>query len=200
VSPTVVFGSLAGVTSVLDAAPYIRDVIERTTRPHRGTWLIWSVLSITALWSQVAAGAAWSIVMIAADAVLTSLIFALSIRRGVGGLSSSDVTVLAIAAVGVVAWAISSTPVIATTFVVFADTLAIGLMLPKTWRDPASETAALYVLASVSGILSALAVGALDPTLLLFPVYFAIANAFIASVIVARRTRIVVDGGASLVR
>jgi hypothetical protein len=198
VNPTIVFGLLAGVTSVVDAAPYIRDVIERTTQPHRGTWLIWSVLSMTALWSQVAAGAAWSIVMIAADAVLTSLIFALSIRRGVGGLSSPDMTVIAIAAVGVVAWAISSTPIIATIFVVFADTLAIGLMLPKTWRDPASETAALYVLASVSGVLSAMAVGALDPSLLLFPVYFAIANAFLATVIVARGTRIVVDGGASL--
>jgi hypothetical protein len=200
VSPTVVFGSLAGVTSVVDAAPYIRDVVERTTRPHRGTWLIWSVLSITALWSQVAAGAASSIVMIAADAVLTSLIFGLSIRRGVGGVSSSHTAVLAIAAVGVVAWAISSTPIIATTFVVFADTLAIGLMLPKTWRDTASETAALYVLASVSGVLSAIAVGALDPSLLLFPVYFAIANALLATVIVARRTRIDVDRGASLVR
>jgi hypothetical protein len=200
VSPTVVFGLLAGVTSVVDAAPYVRDVIERTTQPHRGTWLIWSVLSITALWSQVAAGAAWSLVMIAADAILTSLIFGLSIRRGVGGLSSWDATVLSIAAVGVVAWAISATPVIATTFIVFADTLAIGLMLPKTWRDPASETATLYVLASISGVLSAMAVGALDPALLLFPVWFAIANAFIATVIVTRRTRIAVDDTASLAR
>lgn len=191
-SPTVVFGSLAGVTSAVDAAPYIRDVIGRTTRPHRGTWLIWSVLSITAFWSQVAAGAAWSIVMIAADAILTSVIFTLSIRRGVGGVSPSDTTVLAIAAVGVVAWAVSSTPIIATTFVVFADTLAIGLMLPKTWRDPTSETVALYALASISGVLSAPAVGALDPALLLFPVYFAIANAFLATVIVARRSTIVI--------
>ena len=47
-TPTVIFGSLAGVTSVLDAAPYIRDVLHRTTRPHRGTWLIWSVLSVLA--------------------------------------------------------------------------------------------------------------------------------------------------------
>jgi hypothetical protein len=192
---TVIFGSLAGVTSVVDAAPYIRDVIGRATRPHRGTWLIWSVLSILALSSQVAAGAAWSIVMVAADALLTTLIFLLSIRRGVGGLSTSDMTVIAIAAVGVAAWAVSSTPIIATIFVVFADTLAIGLMLPKTWHDPASETLALYALASVSGVLSAMAVGSLNASLLLFPVYFALANAFLAAVIMSRRSRI---GSASL--
>ena len=138
-TPTVIFGSLAGVTSVLDAAPYIRDVLHRTTRPHRGTWLIWSVLWVLALSSQAADGAAWSIVMVAADAALTSLIFTLSIRRGEGGLSRSDLTILAIAGVGVAAWAVSATPVMATIFVVFADTLAVGLMLPKTWRDPASR-------------------------------------------------------------
>jgi hypothetical protein len=189
VTSTAVFGSLAGVTSVLDAAPYIRDVIGRSTRPHRGTWLIWSVLSILALTSQVADGASWSIAMVAADAALTSLIFVLSIQRGVGGVSSSDATVLAIAAIGVAAWAVSSTPTVATIFVVFADTLAVGLMLPKTWRDPSSETLALYALGSLAGVLSALAVGRFDTSLLLFPVYFALANAFLAAVIVGRRSR-----------
>ena len=187
---TALFGLLAGVTSALDAAPYIRDVVRRTTRPHRGTWLIWSVLSILAFSSQAADGAVWSIVMVAADAIFTSLIFVLSIRRGEGGLSRADLTILTIAAAGVVAWALVSTPVVATAFVVFADTLAVGLMLPKTWRDPASETLALYALASVSGILSALAVGGLDASLLLFPVYFALANAFLATVIMGRRRRV----------
>jgi hypothetical protein len=190
VTSTAVFGSLAGVTSVVEGAPYIRDVVWRTTRPHRGTWLIWSVLSILVLASQVADGATWSIVMVAADALLTSLIFVLSIRRGVGGLSTSDNAVLALAGVGVAAWAVSSTPIVATMFVVLADTLAVGLMVPKTWRDPASETFALYALASISGVLSAMAVGTLNASLLLFPVYFALANAFLATVIIGRRSKV----------
>ena len=44
-----VLGILAGVLSVLDGVPYIRDVLRGTTRPHRGTWLIWSSLAIVAL-------------------------------------------------------------------------------------------------------------------------------------------------------
>ena len=191
-TPTAAFGSLAGLTSALQAAPYIRDVIRRTTRPHRGTWLIWSLLSVLVLSSQIADGAGWSIIMVATDACLTSVIFLLSLTRGEGGLSRSDLVVIAIAAVGLAAWAVSSNPVIATMFVVFADTLAVGLMLPKTWRDPTSETLALYALESVSGVLSALAVGAVDLSLLLFPVYFALANAFLATVIACRRRRMVI--------
>jgi hypothetical protein len=35
-----VFGILAGILSVLDAVPYARDVLRRTTRPQRATWFI----------------------------------------------------------------------------------------------------------------------------------------------------------------
>jgi hypothetical protein len=58
-----VLGILAGILSVPDAVPSARDVMRRTTRPHRGTWLIWSTLAIVALASQVADGAEWSIVI-----------------------------------------------------------------------------------------------------------------------------------------
>ena len=187
---TVLLGVLAGVTSVLEAAPYIRDVLRRTTRPHRGTWLIWSVLSILALEAQYAEGATWSVVMVAAEAAATSTIFLLSVQRGEGGLSRSDLAILGIAAGGVAAWAISSTPVVAIGCVLVADTLAIGLMVPKTWRDPFSETLALYVLASASGAMSALAVGSFAVPLLLFPVFFAAANVFLAVLIAGRRAQL----------
>ena len=36
-----VFGVLAGLLGVLDTIPYVRDMFRGTTRPHRGTWLIW---------------------------------------------------------------------------------------------------------------------------------------------------------------
>ena len=36
-----ILGVLAGVASVVNTVPYIRDVLRGTTRPHRGTWLIW---------------------------------------------------------------------------------------------------------------------------------------------------------------
>jgi hypothetical protein len=181
-----VCGLLAGLISVLDGVPYIRDVLRGTTRPHRGAWLIWSSLTIVALLSQLADGAGWSIVMVAAQAVATTLIFALSIPRGVGGLSRVDLTVLAVAALGVIGWSAFSEPVVATICVVLADTLGVCLMLPKTWRDPGSETVATYALASVSGFLSALAVGALEFALLLYPLYFFLANGLIALVIVGR--------------
>jgi hypothetical protein len=172
----------------------VRDILRGTTRPHRGTRLIWWTLATTALVSQWADGAGWSMLMLLGQAVTTGLTFALSIRRGVGGLSRLDLTITAIAGLGVIGWFVSSTPVIATACVVFADTLGVGLMVPKTWREPGSETLSTFALASLAGLLGAFAVGALDLSLLLYPLYFFVVNGIIA-VLIATRTRALGRGG-----
>jgi len=187
VSAFVLAGVLAGLVSILDPIPYIRDVRRGLTRPHRGTWLIWSFLGVTAFWANLADGAAWSLAMIGVQALTMSAVFALSLRYGVGGVSRFELALIALAGLGVVGWALSSQAVIATVFVVVADLIGVAMMLPKTWRDPGSETLSTFVLASLAGVLSAFAVGALHPGLLLYPIYFACANGVVAGLIVVRR-------------
>src|SRR6478672_7145441 len=99
-SAVAVFGLLAGVATVLAIVPYVRDVLRGTTRPHRGSWLIWTVLSIVVFASQLADGGTWSLIMVAAQTVLTGLVFVLSIWRGEGGVSRGDITIMAIAGLG----------------------------------------------------------------------------------------------------
>jgi hypothetical protein len=58
-----VLGVLAAAASVANTIPYVRDIVRGTTRPHRGTWLIWAVLAIVVCESQRADGASWSVIM-----------------------------------------------------------------------------------------------------------------------------------------
>jgi hypothetical protein len=180
-------GVTAAVLSVVDLVPYLRDIFRGTTRPHRGTWLIWSVLGLTAFASQFADGATWSLGLVGMQAATTTLVLLLAIRFGVGGASRADLCLIGLAGLGLVGWAVSSAPAVATLFVVAADMIGVAMMLPKTWRDPWSETAPTYVLASGSGLCGALAVGELDASLLLYPSYYAFANGVIAAVILRRR-------------
>jgi hypothetical protein len=182
-----VLGLLAGVVGIADTIPYVRDTIRGSTRPHRGTWLIWSVLAIVVFLSQRADGATWSLIMAAAQAVLTGAIFLLSIRRGEGGLSPADVLMLTLAGGGVIGWIVADEPVIATACVVAADLIGAAMMVPKTYRDPGSETLATFALASLSGALATGAVGTLDPSLLLYPAYYCLANGALAVLIHNRR-------------
>jgi hypothetical protein len=182
-----VLGVLAGVVGVADMVPYVRDTVRRSTRPHRGTWLIWSVLAIVVCVSQRADGASWSLIMSATQAVLTGLVFVLAIQLGIGGLSSVDVVLIAIAGAGVAGWLVADAPIVATACVVAADLIAAGMMVPKTWRDPDSETLSTFAFASVGGALAVGSVGALEPSLLLYPVYFCVANGALALLILGRR-------------
>jgi hypothetical protein len=182
-----VLGLLAGGIAIADTVPYVRDTLRGSTRPHRGTWLIWGVLAVVVCLSQYADGASWSLVMAAFQAVLTSLIFLLSIRRGEGGLSPTEVTMLAIAGMGVIGWVVADEPLVATACVVAADIIGAALMVPKTYRDPESETLVTFAFASLGGALAAGAVGVLDFSLLLYPVYLCLVNGAIALLIHHRR-------------
>lgn len=201
-SAVAVLGLLAGLVSILDFLPYLRDVLRGTTRPHRGTWLIWSVLAIVATASQEADGAAWSLVMAVAQAAVTTTVLVLSLRFGMGGAGRAELALTALALAGVGGWLVVDEPVVATACVVLADVIGIALMLPKTWREPGSETLATFALASLGGVLAAGAVGALDASLLLYPAYYALGNGLIAGVIILRRRALgavaVLDEGGAL--
>ncbi len=182
-----VLGVSAGAIGIADTIPYVRDTLRGVTRPHRGTWLIWGVLAVVVCLSQYADGASWSLIMAAVQAVLTSLIFVLSIRRGEGGLSPTELVMIAIASGGVVGWIVADEPLVATVCVVAADLIGAAMMVPKTYRDPESETLVTFAFASVGGALAAGAVGAVDLSLLLYPVYYCFVNGAIALLIYHRR-------------
>jgi hypothetical protein len=75
-------GIAAAVISLIDPVPYLRDILRGATRPHRGTWLIWSALGATAFASQPADGATWSLALVGVQTVMMALILVLSIRFG----------------------------------------------------------------------------------------------------------------------
>jgi len=125
--------------------------------------------------------------MAGVQAVLTTLIFLLAIRRGTGGLSGPEIAMIAIARGGVVGWIAIDEPLVATVCVVLADLIGAGMMVPKTYREPESETLVTFAFASLGGALAAGAVGALDASLLLYPVYYCVVNGAIALLISTRR-------------
>lgn len=178
-----ILGVVGGAVGVADAVPYVRDTVRGSTRPHRGTWLIWGVLAVVVCVAQRADGASWSLVLTGTQAVLTVAIFVLAIRHGEGGLALAEMALIAVAFGGIAGWLLASEPVVAVLCVIVADVIAAAMMTPKAYRDPHSETLAMYALASVGGALAAGAVGALDVSLLLYPVYYCVANAAMALLI-----------------
>lgn len=181
------FGLVAGAMGIASALPYLRDTLRRSTVPHRGTWLIWGLLEVVALEAQRADGARWSLVPLTTQAAGTCAVFALSLRWGSGGLSRVDLSLIALAGAGVAGWLVVDEPIIATACVIAADLIAALMMLPKTWREPGSETMATFVLAALGGMAMVGSIGSWSVSLVVYPFYFAAVNASLACVIAYRR-------------
>ena len=181
------FGILAGILQVVASAPYIRDILRGSTIPQRSTWTIWTTLSFVVLASQWASGATWSLALTIGQAASCAVIFVLAMRRGVGGVSPLEFFLLAIAALGIVGWQVADDPTVATCSVVIADIIGVALMLPKTYRRPASETLSTFAIGVVSTICALLALESTAASLLIYPVYILFADAVVVAVIVLRR-------------
>lgn len=183
-------GVMAGIAGVACMVPYIRDTLRRATRPHPGTWLIWGALAVVVCASQYGDGASWSLLLVGSQVLTNAVVVALAIRRGVGGLGAVDAALIAVAGAGVAGWAVAGEPVVATVCVIGADLIAVGMMVPKTWREPGSETLSTYAIAALGGALAALSVGALAPALVLYPAYYCAVNAGLALLIWRRRAAV----------
>jgi hypothetical protein len=187
--PAATFGALAAASGVVGTVPYMRDTLRGRTRPHRGAWLVWSVLAVVAYLSQRADGGSWSVMMCGVQAVMNALVFALAVRYGTGGVTASDGVLLAVAAAGLAGWAVIDDPVVATACVVAADGIGIAMIVPKSWCDPDSETLSTFALASLGGALALGAAGTGTASLLLYPIYYCLANGAIAVILRHRRGR-----------
>jgi hypothetical protein len=182
-----VLGVLAGLAGIADTIPYVRDTVRGSTRPHRGSWLIWGVPAIVACVAQLADGASWGALMTGTQAIVTGAVFLQAIRYGEGGMSATDLSLIALAGGGLIGWVVASEPIVAVGCVIAADLIGVAMMTPKVHRDPHSETLSTYALASIGGALATGAVGMLDLSLIAYPAYYCLANAALAILIYRRR-------------
>ena len=171
-----IFGTLSVILLLASSPSYILSTIRGKMKPQRATWFIWSVLGLTALTSQLALGASWSLVFIAADSLGNVAMLLLALRYGVGGWSRLDRVALGVSAIGIIVSIVAREPIIALVGVILADGSGAALTIRKAYLDPDSEDPLAWTLIGFSAIAGLIAVGRYDLLLWLYPAYIAVAN------------------------
>ncbi|HSW79979.1 MAG TPA: hypothetical protein VLG47_04340 [Candidatus Saccharimonadales bacterium] len=184
------FGIVSGLLPLIAGFPYIKDILKKKTKPHRSAFLIWTVLGTIAFLTQAANGATWSLLLTAADTLVTLAIFLFAIKYGTGGYSKRDIGALLLAGIGLIIWYFTKQPMTALLITIGVDAIGAVLTIIKTYEDPQSETFSSWLLASLGGLFAALAVGELSFALLVYPLYIFIANGAVDVVILIRKQKI----------
>jgi hypothetical protein len=180
------FGLLSGLIPALGALVYLKDTISTKTKPHRASFLIWTLLGAIAFFSQLADGATWSLIVPAEDTLGVLVIFLLSFRNGQGGFNNRDKVAIGMAILGLILWYFTKQPLIALGITVAVDVIGTVLTVHKTYLDPESETFSTWLLSSIGGLFAAFAVGRLSFGLLLYPVYLIFGNGVVAAAIILK--------------
>jgi hypothetical protein len=169
---------LAGVIVLIGYWVYAKDILAGKAKPARSARLMFVVLLIITLLQQRDLNSGWLLALTASEALGSLAILALSIRKGVGGITQIDLTCYGLLMVDVTIWLTTKNTLLALHLSVLADLIAFIPTLIKTWRQPWSETAQFFVYGAIAAPLNVVANGQYTYGVLLFPVYLAIANSF----------------------
>jgi hypothetical protein len=172
---------------LLSPIPYILSILRGEAKPHRTTRLVilaTTVLTTLSLIIQHDNTAIWLSLVSTIQAII---IFTLSIKYGMGGWSRRDITCLAIAGIGILAWQTTHNPAMAVYFSVLADFIGMLPTIIKTYHYPHTELWYFFAIDTLAGICNLLAMKQYTIQAVIFPLYIVCINGAIA--ILALRNR-----------
>lgn len=181
------FGILSGIIALLAAIPYIIDIIKGNTKPQRMAWVIFITLSGISFFAQWTEGATNSLWFPAVLFVQSIIIFALTLKFGIGGFGKFDILSLVLAIIIIIIWALTQSAALAIICSVAVNTIGKILVTAKVWKLPNTEYLPTWVWSAIASVFAVLAVGSLDWILIITPLQNAVTVAAIAGIIAYRR-------------
>ena len=185
-----ILGYGSGILIALSCILYIKDILLAKTKPQRMTWFIWVILLSIAFFAQLSKGGTWSLITTGIDWLGVVIIFILSIKRGMGGATKLDKMALVGAGVGLIIWYFTNEPLFAILITIFIDFIAGMLTILKTYKHPETETFVAYIICGTGGILGALAVGEMNFSLIIFPLWIGLFNYAIGITVLLGKRRL----------
>jgi hypothetical protein len=174
------FAAISAVLAIVAGPAYVFDIIKGTTKPERATWFIFSLLGGIAFYGQLKLGANLSLIFSGLDSLGSMLVFILSIKYGVSGLTILDRYALGVAGAGLLVSLMVHQPLFAIVGVVVADIAGTALTVRKVYFEPHSEPYSTWLLFGTAGIFGALSIRHYTFGLLVYPAYLVLANYVVA--------------------
>ena len=180
---------IATLLAFIGNVPYLIDIAKKRVQPHPYTWFIWTLVSATIFFGQVAKGAGIGALPTAASEIFTLIIFLFSLQYGFKHIVKSDTYFLAAAIFGIFLWYWTKDPTASVIIAVTIDFVAFIPTLRKTWRFPKTETPLLYSMNALRHVLSLFSIRIYNIATVLHSVVMIITNIFMTLLIMIPRKK-----------
>jgi hypothetical protein len=183
--------SLSAIAIVLTFAafvPYIRAIVNGTTRPHVFSWVIWGATTFVVFLAQIegkGGAGAWPI---GVSGSITMLIaFLAYVKRADITITKTDWLFFVSALSSLPLWYFTSDPLWAVVILTTVDVLGFGPTVRKAYSFPHSESLPFFALFAAPNILVILALENYSVTTVLFPAVIAVACMSLMAMVTYRR-------------
>lgn len=168
----VILGTAIGTVGLL---MYVLDTIRGHTQPNRVTWLLWGTIPLIAFAAEHKSGVGLESLLTFSAGVGPLVVFLVSFvsSAAVWRIGRLDYVCGALSVAAVVAWLVTGQGDVAIVGAIVADFLAAIPTLVKGWKAPETETAAAYLTAVISAIITLLTVTDWNAQQAAFPLYIA---------------------------
>lgn len=156
--------------------PYIRDIINGSTKPNLVSWITWTILTTVATIAEWSAGSHTAAFFTGSAAVETLIIVVLGLRHGYVKYSFFDVVCQASAIIGFILWWVFNSPAIAVIAAVIIDFIGTAPTIRHAWLNPEEETLSTFALAAGGGVFALLALTEYSWSSVPYLLYIAVIN------------------------
>lgn len=191
-----VLGTGASILLLALIIPYIRSIVVSTTRPSAVSWFGWAALFAIATAAQASKGIDWSLAVPLISTISTTTIAFTALYMGRAVWTRADGMCIVFGTLAIILWTITKEPLTAIILSMVADFFVTIPTIVKTYQDPTSEPALLWVLYVVGVTLELVATQQFTIYNLLFPVYTVLGSAVIAALALRGHYRTSIKSGA----
>lgn len=185
-----IFGVAAGFIALAAFIPYIIGTMWGTVKPERATWLVLATNSLVLHFSYTDAGQADAGWYTLAVAVGPSVVFVLSLWRGVGGLSRFNASCLAGALTAAIIWWSTDSPMLAVWMGIAVDSFGILPTVRKVLcEEKDGESLTAWTLSSLASVIALLGMSDWSLANSAYPTYLLVGNVVVLGTIVVARRR-----------
>ncbi len=151
--------------------PYISSMRKGRTRPNRATWWIWTLVGLLLAASYYSVGARHTLWVPLSYVAGPLIIAVFSLRLGVGGWGRLDRFCLFGAALSLVLWGISHSPLVALVLNIVIDLMGAIPTIRKAFLEPQTEDRAAWVLFLVGNTFNLFAINRRQFAIIVYPAY-----------------------------
>lgn len=185
-----IFAIIAALISVGVFINYVRSTLQKKTKPHAYTWLVWFITQATAVAGIWYGDGGWGAVALTVSTIFVGAVFLLSLRYGTRNITKSDTIVLIFALLAIIVWWQLDNPVLAILMVSTIDVIGYIPSWRKSIVEPWSETLLSWSISPIGHFFAILAFTQYNFFTLTYPLSLMTANLVLVAICLIYRRKI----------